>query len=95
MKKIGIFCLIAFASFNAFSQTKKIAHRSHSGKDNTLILTTEDNFGIPVYTKKDTVTVKKDSTVRKTTANNPAKKYIKKKKKHTTTAKPPTPTHSL
>lgn len=75
MKKIFLFGVLFTASFNVFSQTKKIAHRSHSGKNSTLILTTEDNFGIPTSAKKkDTVVIKKDTIIT-------TKKPIRKKKK--------------
>ena len=71
MKKALLLGVLFTASVNVFSQTKKIAHRSHSGKNSTLILTTEDNFGLPAK-KKNTVVVKKD------TVN--TKKVIRKKK---------------
>ena len=74
MKKALLLGVLFAVSVNVFCQTKKIAHRSHSGKNNTLILTTEDNFGLPSNAKKkDTVVVKKDTIVKK--------KPIRKKKK--------------
>ena len=73
MKKALLLGVLFTASVNVFSQTKKIAHRSHSGKNSTLILTTEDNFGLPNNAKKkNTVVVKKDTVIRK--------KIIRKKK---------------
>jgi len=78
MKKIFLLGIVAFISCAAFAQTKKIAHRSHSGKNSTLVMTTGDNFGIPVPSRKDTVVIKKDTTIK-----TPAKKYSRKKKKHT------------
>ena len=71
MKKIITVGMIAFLAVNAQAQTKKIAHRSHSGKNTTLIMTTNDNFGLPKERKADTAkapapTVKKKTTKRKT-----------------------------
>ncbi len=81
MKKLLVLGILFTLSFNAFSQTKKIAHRSHSGKNSTLILTTEDNFGLPEHVKKDTV-AKKVTVVKK------KKVYRKKKKVNHTAIKP-------
>ena len=83
MQKIVIVCFIIFTSLASSAQTKKIAHRSHSGKDNTLILNTSDNFGNPYPIKKDTVIVKKDTATTKALA----KRNLKKKKKYRTAVK--------
>ena len=75
MKRTFILVLLSVIAVSAFSQTKRIAHRSHSGKDHTLILSTEDNFGGPATPpKKDTVVVKKTEPVK-------VKKVIHKKKR--------------
>lgn len=75
MKRTVILAALCFMGASSLlAQTKKIAHRSHSGKNSTLIFTTEDNFGLPASAKKkDTVIVKSDS-VR-------VKKVYRKKKK--------------
>jgi len=68
------FFLLGFLAISllSFSQTKRIAHRSHSGKDNSFVITdSPDNFGLPVpdsmkkkWTAKDTLKLlpAKDST---------------------------------
>jgi 2-C-methyl-D-erythritol 4-phosphate cytidylyltransferase len=49
MKKILLLSTFVFISIISFSQTKRIAHRSHSGKDNSFNVTAgADNFGLPV-----------------------------------------------
>jgi hypothetical protein len=53
MKKILLLALIISVSSPLFAQTKRIAHRSHSGKNSTLVMTTGDNFGLPEHKKKD------------------------------------------
>jgi hypothetical protein len=79
MKKIALLITLIAISSHGFSQTKKIAHRSHSGKDRTLILTTEDNFGGPATpVKKDTVVVKKIVTPKTVKT---VKKVVHKKRK--------------
>lgn len=75
MKKIFALCILFFIGASAFCQTKRIAHRSHSGKNRTLILTTGDNFGLPEHAKrKDTIVVKRTDSVK-------IKKVYKKRKK--------------
>jgi len=53
MKKILLFALVLSLSFHLQAQTKRIAHRSHSGKNSTLVMNTGDNFGLPEHKKKD------------------------------------------
>lgn len=49
MKKMLLLLAFAFAAMTAFSQTKRIAHRSHSGIDNTFrLFASSDNFGNPI-----------------------------------------------
>jgi hypothetical protein len=49
MKKILLLGVFLFIAIISFSQTKRIAHRSHSGKDNSFnIAAGMDNFGLPV-----------------------------------------------
>jgi hypothetical protein len=49
MKKILLLSAFVFISIISFSQTKRIAHRSHSGKDKSFnIAAGTDNFGLPV-----------------------------------------------
>ncbi len=45
MKFLIMFALILAFSATGFSQTKKIAHRSHSGSDATFSIQTPGNFG--------------------------------------------------
>jgi len=65
MKKIIVFVAFATAlGSTAFAQTKKIAHRSHSGKNSVFTVEGEGNFGLPTdYKAKST----KDSAAKKTT----------------------------
>lgn len=74
MKKIIVLFLLAGCTLNLSAQTKKIAHRSHSGSKNMLLMTTEDNFGLPAKPK--------DTAVKK-----PAPAVTKKKTKHKKTVK--------
>jgi len=39
----------------AMAQTKKIAHRSHSGQDMTLNYDGDDNFGLPAREYRDSM----------------------------------------
>ena len=48
MKKSLFLIIFTTISLLGFSQTKRIAHRSHSGSDNTFSITNGfDNFGLP------------------------------------------------
>ncbi|MBK6903604.1 MAG: hypothetical protein IPH04_12585 [Saprospirales bacterium] len=48
MKYVALLLLFFLAASSpAFSQTKRIAHRSHSGQDHTLRFGGADNFGLP------------------------------------------------
>lgn len=80
-RSIAILLFLAACSLQLAAQTKKIAHRSHSGSNHTLVMTTSDNFGLPskpkdtavkktppVVTKK----AKHKRTIRKTAAVKPA-----------------------
>src|SRR5438046_914806 len=47
MKKLSlVIMLVLAATLVTFSQTKKIAHRSHSGKNSLLKFDGADNFGV-------------------------------------------------
>src|SRR6185436_18379312 len=46
ISKIIIALIFFIASINLFSQTKRVAHKSHSGRDLTFTSEGEDNFGI-------------------------------------------------
>jgi hypothetical protein len=46
MKKTAILAIILAFSFGSYAQTEKIAHRSHSGSDNTFRVRGNGNFGI-------------------------------------------------
>jgi len=75
MKKVVLVLLLSGA-VQVFGQTKKIAHRSHSGSDASFDMDSEDNFGLyPAYKKQE-----KDSTVKKHAIagkdSTPAKKTI-------------------
>ena len=69
MKKLTLLlaAAIAFGS-SAFAQTKKIAHRSHSGKNSSFTVSEEGNFGLPSDYKSKAV---KDSSTKKTGAAKP------------------------
>ena len=70
MKKIPVLLLLVIGcSTGLQAQTKRIAHRSHSGSNHTLVMTTEDNFGLPSKPK--------DTAVKK-----PAPAVNRKKIKH-------------
>ena len=80
MKKAFILLGFTVISLLGFSQTKRIAHRSHSGSDNTFTITSStDNFGLPVpdstkKTKKDSLKSKqatKDTTAIKDSIKTP------------------------
>jgi hypothetical protein len=45
MKKTAFLLIILVFSFNSYAQTERIAHRSHSGKDNTFTVTGYNNWG--------------------------------------------------
>lgn len=88
MKNISLLLIILFSfAMNGFSQTKKISHRSHSGKDATLIMDDEDNFGLPPAKKNaktktsaalDTTSKQKDAVDTKMKVK-PRKKKVKQK----------------
>jgi hypothetical protein len=61
MKQLILFVALMLASVLAFAQTKRIAHRSHSGKDHTFRLLGGDNFGLPEKKPVKKVMSKKDS----------------------------------
>jgi hypothetical protein len=69
----GIFVIIALLmlSSTSFSQTKRIAHRSHSGKNSTFTVNSIHNFGeyyerIPT---KDTINKLKANSAKKSAAD--------------------------
>ena len=64
MKKLIVaFAVMIGFALNASSQTKKIAHLSHSGKSSTFKIDGEDNFGTRPVTSKEKVTT--DSNTKK------------------------------
>ena len=82
MKKIFFLAAFLFIALISFSQTKRIAHRSHSGKDNTFsILAGADNFGLPVpdsvKTKNKNKNKNKTKPVKDTLPSMPVKDTIK------------------
>ena len=80
MKKILLCSVLAIASTVAFSQTKLIAHRSHSGSNRTFSINESGNFGLPSH-KRDTITVKQDSVKRMKNQKLKEKPYVVKPKK--------------
>lgn len=77
--------LITAAGIVATAQTKKIAHRSHSGSGGSFDLNGSDNFGIVYYNKKSSDTVNKaaDSSRKPeppATNTNTRKKTVRKAK---------------
>ncbi|MEP6701309.1 MAG: hypothetical protein ABJA85_08330 [Bacteroidota bacterium] len=91
MKKFLFLFVLVAISTAGFSQTKKIAHRSHSGKNSSFTIAGIDNFGetpemVEARKKKELERAKMDSTARKAVADSlarvnskPAKKSKKKK----------------
>lgn len=60
--------LALFLSLNCFSQTERIAHRSHSGKNKNFKITGKDNWGLPSYVveqqlKADSIAKSKGDTL--------------------------------
>lgn len=47
MKILTILLISLAFFFKSYAQTARIAHRSHSGSDNTFKVTGSDNWGIP------------------------------------------------
>ena len=93
MKKIFMVLLAVVISVAGFSQTKRIAHRSHSGKNNEFSINGEDNFGLPPAkkTKPDTTkapTKTRSDTSVKTTASKKVITKARSKKPKTTSSKP-------
>lgn len=81
MKRLLLLFVLAGLTTAASSQTKKIAHRSHSGSDNSFTLAGPDNFGetpemIAAKKKKDLEKAKTDSSKKKAVADSIAKKAI-------------------
>ena len=76
MKKILLFVLIISVSPRLFAQTKRIAHRSHSGKNSTLVMTTGDNFGLPEHKRKDSAQKPAAFIKKKPLGRKPVKKRI-------------------
>ncbi|MES2429365.1 MAG: hypothetical protein V4556_00430 [Bacteroidota bacterium] len=83
MKILVVLFAVCF-SVNAFAQTERIAHRSHSGKATTYKITGKDNWGLPSYTKE-----KMQKTDSNTVVDKPKKKFHCKKCKLKATQKVP------
>lgn len=85
MKKIILLLVVVFAASQAFAQTKRIEHRSHSGSNKTFTTKGNSNFGITPEMKKkrDSVATKAKDTLAKkadTVQTTKKKKVVKKKK---------------
>lgn len=84
MKKLVFFLFaMIFISLPGFSQTKKIAHKSHSGSTGSFSLSGMDNFGIihkqpRSREKKDSTKKIKKDTLHKTPVKLPVKPKVKK-----------------
>jgi hypothetical protein len=82
MKKLSFVLILMCISTICLSQTKKIAHRSHSGSNKTFSIIGAGNFGLPEHKASDSTkkkeTVRKDSTLVQTP---PAKKASSRKTK--------------
>ncbi|MEO7923125.1 MAG: hypothetical protein ABIR30_05560 [Chitinophagaceae bacterium] len=82
MKRVLLLCLLSGLSTACFSQTKKIAHRSHSGSNSSFTLAGPDNFGetpemIAERNKKTAIEkAKADSIAKKAVADSIAKKAV-------------------
>ena len=80
--------MLAGLSSAAFSQTKRIAHRSHSGSNSSFTIQAPDNFGETpemieaARKKKEQEKMKADSIAKRAIADSIARipKYYKKKK---------------
>lgn len=85
MKKIILLLVVVFAASQAFAQTKRIEHRSHSGSNKTFTTKGNSNFGITPEMKKkrDSADAKAKDTLAKkadTVQTTKKKKAVKKKK---------------
>lgn len=85
MKKIILLLVVVFAASQAFAQTKRIEHRSHSGSNKTFTTKGNSNFGITPEMKKkrDSVATKAKDTLAKKAdivQTTKKKKVVKKKK---------------
>lgn len=49
MKILIVSFFALFFSLHCFSQTERIAHRSHSGKNKSFKITGKDNWGLPSH----------------------------------------------
>ena len=78
MKKTSLFFIAIVISLGIIAQTKRIAHRSHSGKNNVSYGFGGDNFGLPPPSKK---TADSTSTVQKKVDTIPVVNKVKPKKK--------------
>lgn len=91
MKPAILFFALILSTSSLFAQTKKIAHRSHSGSDKTFITKGNSNFGITPEMKreqekqKQLEKAKKDSIAR---ADSLAKAKPAPKSKKAKTKKP-------
>ncbi|MEO6611416.1 MAG: hypothetical protein ABIT05_04765 [Chitinophagaceae bacterium] len=85
MKRFLLLFVLAGLSATGFSQTKMIAHRSHSGSNSTFTLAGPDNFGetpemAEARKKKELERAKADSIARKAVADSLARINQKPKK---------------
>lgn len=83
MKEIlGIIALLMLSTIS-FSQTKRIAHRSHSGKNGSFIVKSIHNFGETheMRARKDSLNKVKIDTVKKPAADTAKKSNISSVKK--------------
>lgn len=84
MKQTAIIIIVLIFSFKAYSQTERIAHRSHSGKDNTFKVTGYNNWGeTPAMKaereKRDSIMKAKADSVSKKMSKSTARKPRKAK----------------
>jgi hypothetical protein len=85
MKRFLVLFVLAGFSTAGFSQTKMIAHRSHSGSNSTFTLAGPDNFGetpemAEARKKKELERARADSAARKAVADSLARLNTKPKK---------------
>ncbi len=97
MKRIFLLFALAGLSTAGFSQTKKIAHRSHSGKNSSFTINSIDNFGTTpemeeAKKKRALEIAKADSAAKKAVADSLARIQSKQGNK-TKTKKPDKITH--
>jgi len=90
MKLINTLLVLGLSTTTLFAQTKKIAHRNHSGSNTSYSVNGEGNYGNP---RMDPPPPQKVDTAKAAPAKKPVKAK-KTKKKNNPTPPPPPPKES-